>query len=202
MIYPKVLEELIESFKTLPGIGDKSAERMALTILKQSQDEIDHFALSMQNAKKKLHNCKTCGFITDEEECIICSNPVRNKNKICVVEDYKSVFMFEKMGKYDGVYQVLNGLISPIDGIGPDDINIDGLIKKCKENKSKDLEVVIALKPSIEGETTIQYINILLKKYKVKVSRLSYGIPVGTEIDYLDSLTLERAFEDRRNISE
>lgn len=202
MIYPKVLEELIESFKTLPGIGDKSAERMALTILKQSQDEIDYFALSMQNAKKKLHNCKTCGFITDEEECIICSNPVRNKNKICVVEDYKSVFMFEKMGKYDGVYQVLNGLISPIDGIGPDDINIDSLIKKCKENKSKDLEVVIALKPSIEGETTIQYINILLKKYKVKVSRLSYGIPVGTEIDYLDSLTLERAFEDRRNISE
>lgn len=202
MIYPKVLEELIESFKTLPGIGDKSAERMALTILKQSQDEIDHFALSMQNAKKKLHNCKTCGFITDEEECIICSNPVRNKNKICVVEDYKSVFMFEKMGKYDGVYQVLDGLISPIDGIGPDDINIDSLIKKCKENKSKDLEVVIALKPSIEGETTIQYINILLKKYKVKVSRLSYGIPVGTEIDYLDSLTLERAFEDRRNISE
>lgn len=202
MIYPKVLEELIESFKTLPGIGEKSAERMALTILKQSQDEIDHFALSMQNAKKKLHNCKTCGFITDEEECIICSNPVRNKNKICVVEDYKSVFMFEKMGKYDGVYQVLNGLISPIDGIGPDDINIDSLIKKCKENKSKDLEVVIALKPSIEGETTIQYINILLKKYKVKVSRLSYGIPVGTEIDYLDSLTLERAFEDRRNISE
>lgn len=202
MIYPKVLEELIESFKTLPGIGDKSAERMALTILKQSQDEIDHFALSMQNAKKKLHNCKTCGFITDEEECIICSNPVRNKNKICVVEDYKSVFMFEKMGKYDGVYQVLNGLISPIDGIGPDDINIDSLIKKCKENKSNDLEVVIALKPSIEGETTIQYINILLKKYKVKVSRLSYGIPVGTEIDYLDSLTLERAFEDRRNISE
>lgn len=202
MVYPKVLEELIESFKTLPGIGDKSAERMALTILKQSQDEIDHFALSMQNAKKKLHNCKTCGFITDEEECIICSNPVRNKNKICVVEDYKSVFMFEKMGKYDGVYQVLNGLISPIDGIGPDDINIDSLIKKCKENKSKDLEVVIALKPSIEGETTIQYINILLKKYKVKVSRLSYGIPVGTEIDYLDSLTLERAFEDRRNISE
>ena len=202
MIYPKVLEELIESFKTLPGIGDKSAERMALTILKQSQDEIDHFALSMQNAKKKLHNCKTCGFITDEEECIICSNPVRNKNKICVVEDYKSVFMFEKMGKYDGVYQVLNGLISPIDGIGPDDINIDSLIKKCKENKSKDLEVVIALKPSIEGETTIQYINILLKKYKVKVSRLSYGMPVGTEIDYIDSLTLERAFEDRRNISE
>ena len=202
MIYPKVLEELIESFKTLPGIGDKSAERMALTILKQSQDEIDHFASSMQNAKKKLNNCKTCGFITDEEECVICSNPIRNKNKICVVEDYKSVFMFEKMGKYDGVYQVLNGLISPIDGIGPDDINIDSLIKKCKENKSKDLEVVIALKPSIEGETTIQYINILLKKYKVKVSRLSYGIPVGTEIDYLDSLTLERAFEDRRNISE
>ena len=202
MIYPKVLEELIESFKTLPGIGDKSAERMALTILKQSQDEIDHFASSMQNAKKKLHNCKTCGFITDAEECVICSNPIRNKNKICVVEDYKSVFMFEKMGKYDGVYQVLNGLISPIDGIGPDDINIDSLIKKCKENKSKDLEVVIALKPSIEGETTIQYINILLKKYKVKVSRLSYGIPVGTEIDYLDSLTLERAFEDRRNISE
>ena len=106
---------------------------------------------------------------------------IRNKNKICVVEDYKSVFMFEKMGKYDGVYQVLNGLISPIDGIGPDDINIDSLIKKCKENKSKDLEVVIALKPSIEGETTIQYINILLKsRHQYLYQKLFY--PLKTPI--------------------
>lgn len=199
MIYPKVLEELIENFKILPGIGDKSAERMALSILNKEKSEIQGFASSLIIAKNKLHPCTVCGFITDQEICNICDNPVRNKNSICVVEDYKSVFMFEKMGKYHGVYHVLDGLISPIDGIGPDDINIDNLIKRCNNSKEK-IELIIALKPTIEGETTLQYINKLLKNKNVEISRLSYGIPVGTEIDYLDALTLERAFEDRRNL--
>lgn len=200
MIYPKLLEELMGYFKKLPGVGEKSAERMALSLLNYSEEEIEDFANIIIKSKRNLHPCRVCGNITDQEECIICSNSARNHNSICVVEDYKSVFMFEKMGKYNGVYHVLNGLISPIDGVGPDDINLFTLFNRCKENGT-NLEVVVALKPSIEGETTTQYIKKILEPQKITVSRLSYGIPVGTEIDYLDVLTLERAFEDRKNIS-
>lgn len=199
-IYPKLLEELIHYFKKLPGIGEKSAERMALSLLDLNIDDLDKFAEVIINSKKILHPCKICGNLTDEEICNVCSNDYRNKNIICVVEEYKSVFTFEKMGKFSGVYHVLNGLISPIDGISPNDINIETLIKRCKENPT-ETEIIIALKPTIEGETTTQYIKKLLEKSDVQVSRLSYGLPVGTELDYLDSLTLERAFEDRKNIS-
>lgn len=198
-MYPDSLNNLINSFKKLPGIGEKSAERNALALVDLNEEDIDNFVDAIKNAKNNLHKCKICGHLTDNDICYICSNDSRKDDLICVVEDYKSVFMFEKMGKYHGVYHVLDGLISPIDGIGPDDINIDSLISRC--NKSKDkIELIIALKPTIEGETTLQYINKLLKNKNVEVSRLSYGIPVGTEIDYLDSLTLERAFEDRRNL--
>lgn len=200
MIYPELLEELINYFKKLPGIGEKTAERLALSLLDYSVDEINNFSKSMVDAKMKLHPCAICGNLTADEKCIICSNEHRNNNLICVVEDYKSVFVFEKMGKFNGKYHVLNGLISPIDGISPNDINIDSLIKRCKSNK-EDIEIIIALKPSIEGETTTQYLNKILESNNIKVSRLSYGLPVGAEIDYLDSLTLERAFEDRKKIS-
>lgn len=200
MIYPRLLEDLMNYFKKLPGIGEKSAERMALSVLKFSNEDLESFSNAMIDAKRKLHPCKNCGNITDLDECLVCSNSARNHNCICVVEDYKSVFMFEKMGKFNGVYHVLQGLISPIDGIGPDDINLSSLFSRVKKNTSKELEVVIALKPSIEGETTTQYIKKILEDRSIKVSRLSYGIPVGTEIDYLDVLTLEKAFEDRKNI--
>lgn len=200
MIYPKLLEDLITYFKKLPGIGEKNAERLSLSLLDYSIDEISEFSKIMVDAKKKLHSCSICGNLTEEEQCNICSNENRNNNIICVVEDYKSVFVFEKMGKFNGKYHVLNGLISPIDGINPDDINIDSLIKRC-ESKKEDKEIIIALKPSIEGETTTQYLNKILESKNIKVSRLSYGLPVGAEIDYLDSLTLERAFEDRKKIS-
>ena len=184
MIYPKLLEELIEYFKKLPGIGEKTAERLALSLLDYSEEDINLFSNTMISAKKNLHQCEICGNLTSEKICNICDNDYRNKNLICIVEDYKSIFAFEKMGKYNGVYHVLNGLISPIDGISPNDINIP------------------SLKPTIEGETTTQYIKKVLEdKTSVKVSRLSYGLPVGTELDYLDSLTLERAFEDRKNIA-
>ena len=152
----------------------------------------------MIDAKNNLHSCCVCGNITSADKCYICDDEYRNHKLICVVEDYKSVFAFEKMGKYNGVYHVLGGLISPIDGIGPDDINIDSLISRCND---EDYEIVVALKPTIEGETTTQYLCKILDKSGIKVSRLSYGLPVGTELDYLDSLTLERAFEDRKNIS-
>lgn len=198
MIYPKILEELIEYFKKLPGIGEKSAERLALSVLDSSEDDIKMFSKIMVEAKKSLHPCEICGNLTTDKKCTICDNDFRNKKLICVVEDYKSIFAFEKMGKYNGVYHVLNGLISPINGITPYDINLDSLINRCKENE--EIELIVALKPSIEGETTTQYINKILEKTNVKVSRLSYGLPVGAELDYLDSLTLERAFEDRKNI--
>jgi len=201
MIYPKLLEELIEYFKKLPGIGEKTAERLALSLLDYSEEDINLFSNTMISAKKNLHQCEICGNLTSEKICNICDNDYRNKKLICIVEDYKSIFAFEKMGKYNGVYHVLNGLISPIDGISPNDINIPSLIKRCK-NSDDQIELVIALKPTIEGETTTQYIKKVLEdKTSVKVSRLSYGLPVGTELDYLDSLTLERAFEDRKNIA-
>ena len=198
MIYPKILEELIEYFKKLPGIGEKSAERLALSILESTEEDIKMFSKTMIDAKKNLHPCEICGNLTSDKICSICDNEYRNKKTICVVEDYKSIFAFEKMGKYNGVYHVLNGLISPINGITPYDINIDSLINRCK--KDIDIELIIALKPSIEGETTTQYINKILDKTNIKISRLSYGLPVGAELDYLDSLTLERAFEDRKKI--
>ena len=198
MIYPRVLEELIEYFKKLPGIGEKNAERLALSIIDSDLDEIESFSRAMVDAKKKLHPCVECGNLAMEDRCNICQNDYRNHNLICVVEDYKTIFAFEKMGKFNGVYHVLNGLISPINGITPYDINIDGLIKRCQN--SGNIELIIALKPSIEGETTTQYINKILEKSNVNISRLSYGIPVGADLDYLDSLTLERAFEERKKL--
>lgn len=199
MIYPEELEELIEYFKKFPGVGEKSAERMALSILDFSDDDIFMFSKILVDCKKNLHECSSCGYITSDDLCFICDNEYRNHNLICVVEDFKSVIAFEKMGKFQGVYHVLGGLISPIDGIGPDDINISKLIDRF--NDLDVPEIVVALKPSIEGETTTQYLNKILEKNHVKISRLSYGLPVGTELDYLDSLTLERAFEDRKEIS-
>lgn len=201
MIYPKLLEELIEYFKKLPGIGEKSAERLAISLLEFNNEDIKSFSEVMQSAKNKLQRCEICDHLTDNKICNICSNDYRNHNLVCVVEDYKSIFAFEKMGKFSGVYHVLNGLISPIDGISPNDINIFNLVKRCNESK-EPMELIVALKPTIEGETTTQYIKkILEEKTNVTVSRLSYGLPVGTELDYLDSLTLERAFEDRKNIA-
>lgn len=198
MIYPRELLDLIEYFKRLPGIGEKSAERLAISLVDFTDEDVKDFSSVMLNAKKSLHACTICGNLTSDSNCVICNNEFRSKNLICVVEDYKSVFAFEKMGKFTGVYHVLGGLISPIDGIGPEDINLDSLINRC-ENDS--YEIVVALKPTIEGDTTTQYICKIFEKIGIKVSRLSYGLPVGTELDYLDSLTLERAFEDRKNIS-
>ena len=200
MIYPKVLMDLIEYFKKLPGIGEKSAERMALALLDINTDDVNAFADAICNAKLKLHPCLICGCLTELEVCPICSSEARDNNVICVLEDYKVVFAFEKTGKYNGKYHVLNGLISPIDDIGPEDINIFGLINRIKEMPK--VELIIALKPSIEGETTTLYLKKVLEKYpNVKISRLSYGIPMGVDIDYLDELTLLNALSERKNIT-
>lgn len=200
MGYPNILDELINYLRKLPGVGEKTAERLALSLIEQKSEDLENFSILLKKLPDNLHKCKICGHLSDEDICKICLSEGREKKNICVVEDYKSVFMFERVGSYKGVYHVLDGLISPIDGVTPDDINIFSLIERVKETPEK-CEVILALKPSIEGETTTLYIKKILEKYNVTVSRLSYGIPMGVEIDYLDSLTLERALKDRKEVS-
>lgn len=199
MIYPESLEKLINYYKKLPGIGEKNAERLALATLNFKEEDLDKFSESLKNIKK-IHKCSICGHLTENEICNICSDPSRNKNLICVIEDYKSVFSFEKAGNYKGVYHVLNGLISPADNIGPDNINLSSLVKRVEESEKPEL--ILALKSTIEGETTTLYIKKIFEKKNVLISRLSYGIPMGAEIDYLDIITLDKALEDRKKISD
>ena len=200
MGYPKILEELINYLRKLPGVGDKTAERLSLSLIEQKQEDLNNLAILLKDLPNILHKCSVCGHLSDNDVCMICNSEVRDRNCICVVEDYKSIFMFERVGSYKGVYHVLDGLISPIDGVTPDDINLSSLVDRVKSS-NEQLEIIIALKPSIEGETTTLYIKKILEKYNVCVSRLSYGIPMGVEMDYLDSLTLERALKDRKEVS-
>jgi len=198
-MYPKVLEELISCFKKYPTIGEKSAERLALATLDLSEEELNNFSNTLVKAKKVLKPCKICCNLTDKDICDICNDENRNKNIICVVEDYKSLISFEKAGNYKGVYHVLNGLISPIDNVSPQDINISSLVKRIE--KLDKPEIIIALRSSIEGQTTTLYIKQIFENKGVTISRLSYGIPMGAEIDYLDVLTLDKALSDRKIIS-
>lgn len=200
MIYPDSLQKLINYYKKLPGIGDKSAERMALSTLELSSTDVENFSNAIINSKEKIKKCKICGNLTESDICSICDNDSREKNLICVIEDYKSVFSFEKVGNFKGVYHVLNGLISPMDGIGPEDINISSLVNRV--DSLDNPELILALKSSIEGETTTLYIKKIFENKNVVISRLSYGIPIGAEIDYLDIITLDKALEDRKKISE
>lgn len=197
-IYPELLETLIEYFKKLPGIGERTAERYALSLIKLNKEDLEDFANAINSIDTTLKKCETCGHLTDQKKCNICEDTNRNQNLICVVEDYKSVFMFEKTGKFNGVYHVLGGLISPIDGINPDSLNIHKLITRCQ--KLENAEIIIALRPTIEGDTTTLYLKKILAKQNIKITRLSYGIPMGAELDYLDIMTLERALYDRKEV--
>ena len=199
MKYPSTILNLIECFKKLPGIGEKTAERLALSMLDNDDSINELFAKSIKEIKTKIKRCNICNNLSEEEKCEICKDNFRNKKVICVVEEPKNIILFEKINIFDGYYHVLDGLISPIDGINPEDINIESLIKRVKEDKIEEL--ILALKPSIEGETTSLYISKLLEKEKVKISKIAYGIPMGAEMDYVDSLTLELALENRMNIS-
>ncbi len=199
-MYPQSLKDLIESFKLLPGIGEKTAERLAFFLVNEDEEKTNFFANSIINAKEKIHACEVCNNLTDQDVCDICSNSLRDNSILCVVEDPKSIFLFEKIGTFNGKYHVLDGLISPLDGIDPDDIGIEKLVKRVRGEKFK--EVIIAVKPSIEGETTALYIKKILEGIKdVKVTRIASGIPMGTEIEYIDSMTLERALSDRKEIN-
>lgn len=197
-MYPNSIKNLIESFKFLPGIGEKTAERLTFAVLELEEEQAEFFSESIINLQKNIHKCKVCNTLTENELCFICENKLRNSEMLCVVEDTKSVFLFEKLGMFDGYYHVLNGLISPLDGINPEDIGLDKLIERITREKYK--EIILAFKPSIEGETTALYIKKILSDMDVVVSKLASGLPIGADMEYVDSLTLERALLERKEI--
>lgn len=199
MNYPTTILNLIECFKKFPGIGEKTAERMALSTLNMDEDVLKLFSKSLKDTKTKIRTCEKCGSLTEDDLCDICKDDSRNHEILCVVEECKNVILFEKIGSFRGVYHVLGGLISPLEGINPEDIHIDKLIDRIEKDKIK--EVILAIKPSVEGETTALYISKMLEGKDVTVSKIAHGIPMGAEIDYIDPLTLEMAIEDRRAIS-
>jgi len=196
-MYPSSLQQLIESFKYLPGIGEKTAERMAFAILEMDSEKIESFSSSLVAAKETIHRCPKCNSLTDMEECGICSDKSRN-NTLCVVEDPKSVFLFEKLGLFKGKYHVLKGLISPLDGVNPEDIELEKLIERVKKENFQEL--ILAFKPSIEGETTSLYIKRILGDMNLSITKLASGIPIGADMEYIDAMTLERALIDRKNV--
>lgn len=197
-MYSNTIKRLIDCLKELPGIGEKSAERLAFSMLEFDPEKLDLFSTTLKDVKN-IKKCSICNNYTDSDICSICSDKNRSDETIFVVEKSKDISLFEKMNTYQGKYHVLGGLISPLNGINPEDINLDMLIERVKKNHVK--EVIVVLKPSIEGETTMQYINKILEKYNVKVSKIPIGIPLGTEIEYIDPLTLELAFENRKEVS-
>lgn len=196
--YPTTIKNLINCFKKLPGIGEKNAERLALSILNMNDEDVSLFSNSLLDMKKKIKRCSICNYYSESDICSICLDKNRDESIICVVETPKNVALFEKMGSYNGLYHVLDGLISPLDGINPEDININELLERIKNNKVK--EVIIAVKPTIEGETTSLYISKILQGLGVKITKIAHGIPLGTDMEYIDTLTLELAIADRSEI--
>ena len=198
MEYTKPLAKLIEYFQKLPSIGPKTAQRLALHILKMDVFDVENFANSMIEAKTTIKYCSNCFNISSTDPCEICSSTSRNREVICVVSEAKDLIAIEKTNEYKGLYHVLGGLISPIDGIGPEDIKVKELLTRVNENDIK--EIILALNPSVEGEATALYLSKLLKPFGRKVSRIAYGIPLDSELEYTDELTLIRALETRTEI--
>ena len=198
-MYPESLKNLIESFKYLPSVGEKTAERFAFSIFDLDDEQIELFKESLMDVKEKVHPCSVCNVLTEDEKCSICSDSNRESNILCVVEDVKSVFLFEKLGMFKGKYHVLNGLISPLEGINPEDIGLDKLIDRIHNEKFD--EIIFAFKPSIEGETTSLYIKKILDDLDIKITKIANGVPIGADMEYVDSLTLERALADRKVVS-
>ncbi len=199
MVLPRVFTDLVNNLTLFPGVGEKTAERYVYSLCDKEPEEVENLANALIDFKKNIRNCEICGCLTDTDECDICSDKNRDRSTICVVEDSKNVFFIEKTKKYNGLYHVLNGVISPIEGKNPEDLNLYSLLNN---RITKDIkEIIIALNPSIEGEVTSLYIQKVLEKYDVKVSRLSYGIPMGSDIEYLDPIMISKAWDDRKVIS-
>lgn len=196
--YSPSIEKLIESFEKLPSIGHKTAIRLAYHMLDMSDDEIKEFTSSITDAKQKLKYCSICFNISDTDPCPICSDTKRDQSTICVVEDVRDIMAMERTHEYKGVYHVLHGTISPLNGIGPDEIKIKELLNRIRDNEIK--EVIIATNPRVEGEATSIYLSKLLKAFNIKVTRIAHGIPVGGDLEYTDEITLMKAMEGRREI--
>lgn|SRR5574344_442622 len=197
MNYPDIINNLIECFKKLPGVGQKTAERMVMSLIKMNEDTLKIFDSSIENIRN-IKYCKKCNFFSTDDICTICSDNSRDVSTVCVVDDPKTLMQIEKVGSYRGKYFILNGLISPLDHIGPNSINIDQLISLVITDKIK--EIILALRPSLEGETTSLYISKKMEDKNIIVSKIANGIPLGAEIEYIDSMTLELALENRKKI--
>lgn len=199
MIYPKSIATLIEHFQKFPSIGPKSAQRMAFYLLRMPMSEVQKFAQAMIDAKENTRACEVCFNISSESPCEICSSTKRDRTVICVVAETKDLIAIEKTNEYKGLYHVLQGLISPLDGIGADDIRIKELLNRLTNDEVQ--EIILALPPSVEGEATSFYLTKLVKPFGIKVSRIAFGLPVGADLEYADEITLARAIEGRREIN-
>jgi len=191
--FPESANQLIRELSRLPGIGQKTAQRLTFHILKSDQNDVERLARSLMDIKEKTGSCTICGAITETDPCGICSDSKRDDYLICIVEDAQDIYAFEKTNSFRGKYHVLGGVISPLDGIGPDDLNLEKLYDRIESGT----EIVLATNPSVEGDTTALYLAKVLTKKKVKITRLARGIPVGSEIEYMDEITLIRAMEGR-----
>ncbi|OIO34312.1 MAG: recombination protein RecR [Candidatus Omnitrophica bacterium CG1_02_40_15] len=193
------MQELIDCFKKMPGIGAKTAERMAFYVLKSPADEMVKFSSVIRKVKEEVRFCKICGNLSETETCSICNDPRRDKTIVCVVEEPTDLILIEKSGRYKGAYHVLFGVISPLEGIGPEELRIKELITRIKEDKVK--EIILAMDSNAEGETTALYLSEAIQPLKIKISRIAYGIPVGGNLEYADQATLIRAIEGRLPVS-
>ncbi len=198
MLYTESFQKLIDVFRKMPGVGNKSAVRMAYYVLSMSPEDAEDMIDVIKQAKEKIGYCSVCQNTTEQNPCDICSNPKRDSSVICVVEQPKDVVALEKTREYYGTYHVLHGCMSPMDGIGPEDIKIKELLQRAADENVK--EIIMAISPSIEGEATTMYISKLLKPFGLKVTRIAYGIPVGGDLEYADQVTLAKAIEGRREI--
>lgn len=196
--YPKPLARLINEMSKLPGIGSKTAQRLAFYILSLEDKEAEQLAQSILTAKREMRYCSVCGNLTDTDPCSICGDPSRDETEICVVESPKDVMAMERIREFNGLYHVLHGVISPMDGVGPEDINLMSLLKRLQSSDVKEL--IIATNPNIEGEATAMYIARLIKPSGIKVTRIAHGIPVGGDLEYADEVTLLKAMEGRREL--
>ena len=198
-MFPDCVKNLIDNLRTLPGVGAKSAERLAFCMIDFDKDKLSNFSNAILGVRDNITRCVVCGSVSEEDVCPICTNENRDRDILLVVEKPKDIYIFEKLGVFNGVYHVLDGLISPLDGIGPKDINISKLLERISSDSIK--EIILALKPSIEGETTMQYIKQLLNDVDIKVTKIATGVPMGTDMEFIDSLTLEMAIDERKNMN-
>ncbi|KRM86797.1 recombination mediator RecR [Lacticaseibacillus thailandensis] len=199
MQYPDPIAKLIDSYMKLPGVGEKTATRLAFYTIDMDKEDVHTFADALVNAKEQLHYCSVCGNITDVDPCAICTDKSRDRGTILVVEQVKDVMSIDRMNEYHGLYHVLHGVLSPIEGLGPDDINITSLIRRLQNNDEVH-EVIVATNATPEGEATASYLARLIKPAGIKVTRLAHGLAVGSDIEYADQMTLMKAVEGRTEL--